>query len=386
VATTPRLPSCRAALLCALAFVACGRTVLDLPPDGTSPSAMGGGGAGGAAGHAGSGVAGTGVAGTGVGGAGIAGTTGIAGTGVAGTGVAGTGATQCVSGTMACNGPFTAHICAGGFWGPEFKCPMGCINGACAECTPGTSQCATDGSLLTCGTSGFFLAPTPCPNGCNAGACDTACTEGDTLCVSSSVQETCKGGNWTAFTTCEFVCAGKACGKSPRQVFVTSTTIVGGSIGGLPGADDFCRTLAVQAGLGSSYSAWLSDAVSSPLARFAEDVGPYQLVDGTIVANNWKELTSGKLRHAIDLTERVAEPQLSDGACAGRFAWSDTTSTGDLVSSALSCQQWSDPMGVGASWASTIATTSWSDACEANVPGRPDLTCLSRAPLICVEQ
>ena len=49
-------------------------------------------------------------------------------------------------------------------------------------------------------------------------------------------------------------------------------------------------------------------STTSPDSRFSRGVGPYVLVDGTIVANNWSDLTSGTLRHAIDETETGRPP------------------------------------------------------------------------------
>lgn len=48
---------------------------------------------------------------------------------------------------------------------------------------------------------------------------------------------------------------------------------------------------------------------------------PYRLLDGTIVANDWNDLTSGGLRHAIDRDEKNV-------LTASAEVWTATTSTG----------------------------------------------------------
>ena len=80
-----------------------------------------------------------------------------------------------------------------------------------------------------------------------------------------------------------------------KNVFVTSQSH-NGDFGGLTGADAFCQSLALTAGLSGTYKAWLSDTTGSPATRFAQASVPYRLVDGTTIANDWNDLTDGTIQ------------------------------------------------------------------------------------------
>jgi hypothetical protein len=341
---------------------ACGRSSLDAPVDTTGA------------------VATLGVAGT-FGAAGTAGTSGTMGT-------AGTASATCVEGTDTCAGPQTGEICSGGIF-HTFNCPMGCFDGVCAECVPSSTSCATENTMQVCGPNGIWQPPHTCDALCINGACGS-CLEGATRCSSPAGQQTCKGGRWTAATACEFVCVGDTCGKKVRNVFVTSQAFAGGELGGLTGADDICRKLAVSAGLSSSYAAWLSDDTGSPVSRFPVDVGPYVLVDGTLVANNWTDLTSGMLRHAIDRNERGGPPALSPDSITPAAVWTDTSASGTLSTispAGGSCSDWSDPMATTIVFGSfQFVSGDWSElGSEGSGAGAPPICGISAA-LYCFEQ
>jgi hypothetical protein len=88
------------------------------------------------------------------------------------------------------------------------------------------------------------------------------------------------------------------------QVFVTSGTF-DGNLGGLVGADTVCTTAAEEAtpSLPGTWTAWLSDPNGNAVARIID--GEYQLLNGTIVANNRVDLTDGSLAAAINLDENL---------------------------------------------------------------------------------
>jgi hypothetical protein len=176
------------------------------------------------------------------------------------------------------------------------------------------------------------------------------------------------------------VCVGATCVTTPKTVFLTSSEFVGGALGGLAGADANCQQLARAANLAGAYLAWLSDSTGSPAARFPKDVGPYRLVDGTIVANNWTELTSGKLRHAVDLTEANHTTLTVGNACAAGV-WTDTTELGTLSDPSHSCGNWSDQTLQSAQLGSSDMTAFWSDWCIAGGDA-----CRSTAHLYCFEE
>ena len=76
--------------------------------------------------------------------------------------------------------------------------------------------------------------------------------------------------------------------------FVTSTQY-NGNLGGLSGADAICQDRADAVGLPGTYMAWLSvnSIPASPSTRFYKSLGPYTLVDGTILADDWDDLIDG---------------------------------------------------------------------------------------------
>ena len=255
----------------------------------------------------------------------------------------------------------------------------------CAECVPGSSICVSDQAVEVCSGSGILQPRQTCATSCLNGACVSPCAEGTTRCASSGAQQTCIGGDWAPAVDCPFVCVGDACVMNVRHVFVTSQSVVGGELGGLTGADDVCRTLATGAGLSSSYAAWLSDDTGSPAARFPQDAGPYVLVDGTIVANNWSDLTSGMLRHAIDLTETGGPPPMASSVCGSDAVWTDTDTNGIVFGTGFSCDDWLNPMVSAAALGSTASTTEWTNACVlGSAPSAP--ICGETAALYCFEQ
>jgi hypothetical protein len=80
--------------------------------------------------------------------------------------------------------------------------------------------------------------------------------------------------------------------------------------------------------------AWLSAAYGSPKTRFAHAPGPYRLVGGTKVADDWADLTDGTLRHAIDFDEA------GNPVAAGTQTWTGTTEDGTLADVGNTCGGW----------------------------------------------
>lgn len=87
-----------------------------------------------------------------------------------------------------------------------------------------------------------------------------------------------------------------------KRVFVTSTWY-DGNLGGLTGADNKCQTRADAVGLGGTWKAWLSSQTVSAASRLTHSSDSYQLLDGTVIAGSWSDLTDGTILHQIDLTE-----------------------------------------------------------------------------------
>jgi hypothetical protein len=119
-------------------------------------------------------------------------------------------------------------------------------------------------------------------------------------------------------------------------VFIT-TNEYGPAFGGLAGGDEICQTEADNAGLAGTYRAWLSDTTGSPSSRFYLSTAPYQLVDGTVIANNWSELTDGSLAASISL--------LANGSsiASDSWVWTGTNTAGALARSDWHCNNWEGP-------------------------------------------
>jgi hypothetical protein len=164
-----------------------------------------------------------------------------------------------------------------------------------------------------------------CVPNCAGKVCgDDGC--GGTCGVACSVGQRCQSG----------ACVTVPCGAGGvYRVFVTSTTYTG-NLGGLLGADAKCQERAEAVDLPGTYMAWLSDSSASPASRFTWSPGPYQLVTGATVANNWGDLTDSVLAAAIQVTET----SLTLGY--GEAAWTNTKADGTRDSNldAEHCTGW----------------------------------------------
>ena len=159
-----------------------------------------------------------------------------------------------------------------------------------------------------------------------------------------------------------------------RRVFVSSET-VGSDIGGLVAADAKCQELASNAGLPGNYAAWLGSPQGHPAERFVQYQVRYQLVDGTVVANNWLDLSDGTLRHAIDLDESGNTPAATTIDCTGlegvenTAVWTGTDADGEDFGVDWNCNDWTgsgERFGVGSY---VRSGRGWSDACRVQAPG-----------------
>jgi len=102
------------------------------------------------------------------------------------------------------------------------------------------------------------------------------------------------------------------CGSgAPCLVFVTSINVPANfgatGRGGVLSGDDTCNGLAATAGRAGTYKAWLSDgAGNSPSTTFVQNPGPYVLVNGAMIANDWADLTTLGLIAPINIDETGA--------------------------------------------------------------------------------
>lgn len=149
---------------------------------------------------------------------------------------------------------------------------------------------------------------------------------------------------WTMISTVALLTAiaGPALAdQHEKTVFVTNASFKG-NLGGLTGADDECQAEAdgpasiVPSG---TYLAWLSDGTDSPDTRFSKSYGPYVLPDGTMIAEDFVNLTDGSIPHAINIDATGKSLGLT-------YYWTGTNADGTTAQYFLTCVGWTvDPAG-----------------------------------------
>lgn len=293
---------------------------------GAGGTAAGTGGTGGAGAGAGGSVAGAG--GEGAGAAGAAGTAGVGGGGSGGAGGAAANGETCKA----------AGDCSSGHCVDSVCCDVAC-DGAC-------ESCASAGSKGTCGPASKGKVCRASTSGCDAvevcdGATKTCPVDGLVpkdgpgvgMCLGyacDGVANTCSG-KCTTTKDCSsgYTCISKVCTVF-KHAFVT-TTAHDGNLGGLAGADKICQGLAEAAGLPGTYLAWLTDSKQSPVTRFTPFNGPYALVGGSKIANDFVDLTDGFPMGGVLRDET--------GASAGMIlGWTGMTSS--KFTATETCKDW----------------------------------------------
>ncbi|MCX4243061.1 DUF1554 domain-containing protein [Paraliomyxa miuraensis] len=158
-------------------------------------------------------------------------------------------------------------------------------------------------------------------------------------------------------------------GLHPLRVFVTSQTH-NGAYGGTAGADTLCNDLATAAGLGGTFTAWLSTDTEDAAARIDPTGAPYVLVDGTIIATDLADLLDGSLDAPIDVDET--------GTMVFGDVWTGTLADG--TAAPVHCIDWTQGASplTGRCGSSATTTTAWTD----NITP----TCGAGLRLYCFEQ
>lgn len=205
---------------------------------------------------------------------------------------------------------------------PLTRCANGLTNcsGKCVDTLNNPSFCGD--CMTTCGENEY----------CSNGTCGLPAA---IMCSSGSE---CISG----------YCIEDFCRKDIKLVFVTSNTYTG-NLGGLSGADEKCQQLADNAKLGGTYKAWLSDNTGSPSTRFNKYDYYYILINGTIIARSWNDLTDGSILAPIDTDEN--KNLVTD------YAFSNTNPDGGWGTDwDYECENWSAAVGSYANIGSTTAT------------------------------
>ncbi len=165
-------------------------------------------------------------------------------------------------------------------------------------------------------------------SGVSANAADINRTQNDVTTNTSDIEV-------NSDAICELACAMGVdivfCTCPTKTVFATSTA-QNGNLGGMTGADALCQSLANAASLEGTYLAWLSDSTGSPITRFTQATVPYVRVDGTVIADDWADLTDGDIQAPINIDET--------GAIVSGNAWSNTDPDGSKTAKDISCADW----------------------------------------------
>ncbi|MBT8464664.1 MAG: hypothetical protein KJO57_08265 [Deltaproteobacteria bacterium] len=159
-------------------------------------------------------------------------------------------------------------------------------------------------------------------------------------------------------------------GVTERRIFRTDTT-QNANLRGIDGADAICAAQALAAGLEGEFKAWLS-TIASPVAdRVTQGSGPYVLVDGTRVADDWSDLVDGSILAPIDLDAK--------GIARSGEIWTGTLATGASFLGSDCAAFTTDSMGVtGLCGASSATNATWTE----NITP----ACSTRLGLYCIEQ
>jgi hypothetical protein len=161
------------------------------------------------------------------------------------------------------------------------------------------------------------------------------------------------------------------------QVFVTSGTF-DGNFSDQAGGDAACTAAATAEGLPGNWTAWLGNGSCGTCMTAAERIpdGEYQLLSGTVVANDKADLTDGTLDAAIDLTEK-------DTTLDAGYVW--TGEQADGTSGGVgTCSVWTtNDVGTRARVGDPTATDqTWSDLGEGD-PNTGGMTCDTQLHLYC---
>jgi len=181
----------------------------------------------------------------------------------------------------------------------------------------------------------------------------------------------------------------------PLTHYIVFTTSVGytGNLGGLTGADQKCQARAAAATppLAGTFMAWLSDSTTSAASRLpTHGTLPYVMVDGTVVASDWTDLTDltgNLLQHMITVDENGNTVPGTDDVCSGfggHYVWTNSADDGTIYDPAQTCQNLTsalstDKGNTGSASTNQASTSFWSSWCHGQ-------SCDSLAALYCVQQ
>jgi len=158
-------------------------------------------------------------------------------------------------------------------------------------------------------------------------------------------------------------------GVTEWRVFITDTP-QNANFGGIAGADALCADQATAAGLEGEFKAWLSTISSAVSDRVTYASGPYLLVDGTRVANDWDDLVDGSILAPVNLD--------ANGTLQVGEVWTGTLATGASHPGDDCAAFMSGSTGEALCGASSSTTATWTE----NITP----ACSTLLRLYCIEQ
>jgi len=143
----------------------------------------------------------------------------------------------------------------------------------------------------------------------------------------------------------------------PKRIFVSKLRY-DGALGGLAGADALCDQLAQDGSLGGTFQAWLGDATNGPAGRTLRQGKPYVSTIGTVIADDWADLTDGTLDSAPN------RDQLGDPVPSAYYVWTNVAAIGGDTEGASDCTGWTSasPGDSGAYGVTGVTAATWTDS------------------------
>ena len=163
--------------------------------------------------------------------------------------------------------------------------------------------------------------------------------------------------------------AGIDAGMTEWRIFRTES-IQNANLGGIAGADAICAAQALAAGLEGEFKAWLSTIASPVAGRVTPASGPYILVNGTLVANDWDDLVDGLILVPINLD--------ANGVLRSGEVWTGTRANGTSYLADDCAEFTSGTTGRALCGATNSTTATWT---ENIIPA-----CSTQLGLYCIEQ
>ncbi len=182
--------------------------------------------------------------------------------------------------------------------------------------------------------------------------------------------EQCDDGNLNNFDGCSSTCT-----IDPSyKIFATSQKF-NGNLSGLSGADLKCAVAARAGGFSpnAKWKAWMSSSTTNAKDRLYNSLlFGFRKTDGTMVANNWADLTDGSLDSPINLTEASVLLTSIDSV------WTGTIANGTKATN--NCSNWTstDLKKFGTAGLVSSTVIGWTER------GTPK--CSTTAHIYCIEQ